>query len=134
MQNRRRFLTGLVALTASSSIVQFHALNAAPTVWNDGEHDDTEGLNAFLSGRPAFVRKLNCYREGGRTFLVNGRHRLSRPITIDGLSFITIRDNHFICDSPTGLHMKGCSHIEVRSNQFQIMRSLDTGYVVVHQR
>lgn len=54
--SRRSFLRGALTVAAASlvpvSAAKALGLDDVPTLWGDGVHDDTEGLQALIDGKP----------------------------------------------------------------------------------
>lgn len=90
--SRRSFLGGALALTAASAVPAsaLRALGAVPVIYGDGIHDDTDGLQAAIDGKPFRVAGEDAYvlSKGGRVFFSSGTFRLSRTLHIRNKAYI----------------------------------------------
>lgn len=99
--SRRRFLSGVLSVAATSVIAGSGLARAMPRIIADGVHDDGPGLNALFDGRPVdIVNDAVRIIRGDGIFLAKGTFRacerlvISRPDTwLIGNGFIfDIRD------------------------------------------
>lgn len=97
--DRRSFVAGLAAAVGALATPAF-AFATPPTIYGDGIHDDTAGLQAFFDGRR--VRDLTApgvlAREGNRatinggSFLVRSRVEIrASEMRIDNTRFALVR-------------------------------------------
>lgn len=98
--SRRSFLGGALALTAASSL-PLKAFALAPTIWGDGIHDDTAGLQAALDGKPFRVVGEGAFviSRDGEVFIGNGTYRLTDTLRLRGSIRATLRNFHMRWDS-----------------------------------
>jgi polygalacturonase len=106
--SRRSFLGGALALSAAVALPGA-AFAAAPTIYGDGIHDDTAGLQAALDGK-AFrcVGEAVVRNAGGSIYISGGSYLLSHTLLVR--KDATIYGGHFhASDELTGpvLHMSG---------------------------
>lgn len=83
--NRRDFLrvTFGAAGVAAAPVVLTKALEKrVPVIYGDGIHDDTEGLQAALSGREFIARNECVWIENGAVRLANGRFILTETLQV----------------------------------------------------
>lgn len=84
--NRRSFLQGCLIVTAAAAIPAqalkaLEAIKPLPILWADGVHDDSDALDAMLSGQP--FRTLDGFiGEAAEGRLVGANLRISRSIII----------------------------------------------------
>lgn len=78
--NRRQLFRFGAAATLTAAITPAAAALVIPTLWGDGVHDDSDGLEAGLNGKPVHVagRKLTIV-EG---HLVGGIYTVSRTLNV----------------------------------------------------
>lgn len=126
---RRTFLRGALSLAAlSAAPVAVMARLAVPTIYGDLIHDDTDGLQAALDGRPFIVE--GTLVEGGAAphlqrgaFLISRTLRVTRPRTfinqchfraVDGVdTFLSCESDRTIiseCYFDTGLAPMAAVH------------------------
>jgi len=78
--SRRLFLGGAIAV-AGASIIPAQAM---PRIVGDGVHDDADGINALIAGRPVSIENTGlALNSGGRIwFNEGGRFLLGKPINL----------------------------------------------------
>lgn len=87
MITRRNVLTGTAAV-AAASVVGLPAVagsEAIPTLWGDGEHDDTEALRWLFAGRTPGCPPSASYVAAitpSRIWLIGGQFRITGPVGI----------------------------------------------------
>ena len=80
--DRRTFLGGVIAAFAAS-VAPLQAISATPSIWGDGEHDDTAGLQALMDSRPVnIVGDHVALMRSGRIELHGGLFRVSNTLTL----------------------------------------------------
>jgi hypothetical protein len=80
--SRRSFLGGLVSLVALQA-VPVRALGNLPTLWADGQHDDTGGLRALFNGEPlVFATDKVQVDEFHSVIFHGGRFRITSTIEL----------------------------------------------------
>lgn len=92
MIDRRSLLRGLMAapaVIAAGSLMPIRSIERLlmPTLWGDGIHDDTDALQAALSGKPfRNMRPDNCWIEnlptGTKLVMKRGLYLLNKTATI----------------------------------------------------
>jgi hypothetical protein len=100
--SRRGFLAGLAALVAAPAIVRVSSImpvKAVPplskwyTLWGDGVHDDTAGVDAMLRGESVFHRGLGVLigmeHDGGHIYFPPGIYRKRGPLDIEPNRYVT---------------------------------------------
>lgn len=80
--DRRTFLksagAGLGALMIAPGLLsRMTSWNTAPTLYGDGIHDDTPGLQALIDGEPVNVRDPAMRFENGVVYLTRGNYRIA---------------------------------------------------------
>ena len=121
--NRRqlfRFGAGAVLCAAVAPLI-----DTRPTLWADGEHDDSEALQALFDGLPFRVARAELVdAQGGSlvggTYLVGSTLHIRKKFDISGAKFLLDTDE----DSP-GLKFYG--HADLRDCHFQGLRSYKYG-------
>ena len=102
---RRSFFRGALALTALAATPALSKISFAPMIYGDGVRDDTDGLQALLSGQPFQVAEDavgHFFSDAMDVQIIGGRHRTTRPLFARGFKgTIHIRDTIFITDNPT---------------------------------
>jgi hypothetical protein len=97
--SRRSFLRGSLAAGAVLAIAP--ALSAPEevylTVHGDGERDDTEALNAYLSGLPVYLGGQLVRPDGNPPLLVGGTYRMSAPVVVR-IEGTHVSNNTFLFD------------------------------------
>lgn len=89
MLTRRETLLGAAAAVAASALPAVAGFEAIPTLWGDGEHDDTEALRWLFAGRvprqPARNQNYEMWRNhDGGVAVRGGRFSVSDTIHIVG--------------------------------------------------
>lgn len=95
---RRSFLGGALALIATPTIAKIVPA-FVPVIHGDGVHDDVEGLEALLSGKPFRLAEDVpgvFYQSADKVVLSGGRFFISRSINIQFKGDVTISMCHFL--------------------------------------
>jgi hypothetical protein len=82
--SRRGFLTGMVAVAAvtAAAALPLPSFASVPTLWGDGEHDDTEALQALLDGKPIIRDGVLLEPDGHGIRLIGGVYQVSDTLHI----------------------------------------------------
>lgn len=79
--NRRQLFRFGAAAVLTAAVAPVASALSAPTLWGDGEHDDTEALQAAIDGKPVKIAgETIMIREGE---FVGGIYAISRPIIVE---------------------------------------------------
>ncbi len=95
--SRRSFLRGLVAVSAAAIVPALPVHEAWPRIVGDGVHDDADGLQAAIDGKPFTCAKKLVRRDGYSTIIRDGNFRLGHGLhfrTPDA-AWVIIRDSSF---------------------------------------
>lgn len=93
--NRRGFFKLAFAATAVQALPAL-AFESLPTIYADGEHDDTDGLQALMDCKPVHCRKGIAWVDDGRVTIENCELITTRPLRFTGANkFLSMRSITF---------------------------------------
>lgn len=101
--NRRQFLQVSLAagVVAAMPITLKKALaDPRPTIWADGIHDDTAGLQAAIDGQPFYAVHDVVNVTDGKLTIHDGRFRTSACLNFRNHKGLRFERNHVISSSP----------------------------------
>jgi hypothetical protein len=96
--DRRQFLTGISAAAVTAALpVSAQALRVTvPQLICDGEHDDTDGLQALVDGLPVDIHRGAKRHRDGRVVISNCIMKITRPVTLRGGRSVEVTGVHFL--------------------------------------
>jgi hypothetical protein len=136
MLSRRSFFGGALALSAVIAL-PLEAFPFAPTIYADGVHDDTAGLQALLDGKPFRVAgEARAWRSTGKIFLGTGTYLLSDTLHFRDVKLIdgcgaTFDGRRIPSDRDAIIHIHGSSESSPATLRDMRLMVADTRWAVI---
>jgi hypothetical protein len=118
MISRRSLITGLISLAAAPAIVRASSIMQVkplgPFIWGDGIHDDSDGINAMLNGKPHIVINAEAaFRKGDLVTFGPGNFLLGRPMIVAPGAQLTVVGSEMSTIFQAAEHFSGAAIFEV---------------------